>query len=199
MQGELRSMTPCNAKTRSGKPCQGKPMPNGRCRMHGGKGSGGPITHGRYSKISRPRISELILQFEQDANPIDLIPELSLLRALVQDYIERYDTITDALIAWHESFETKNSNPKPRQVLDIISVGKFIGEIGKLTERIQAYKQKQTISLETLNRVMEQFGVEVTMAAMETIDDEAQRSALLSSIEARWGSIRLDTVASGDS
>ncbi|MER2198570.1 HGGxSTG domain-containing protein [Methylobacterium brachiatum] len=32
----------CGASTRSGCPCQGPAMPNGRCRMHGG-GSRDPI------------------------------------------------------------------------------------------------------------------------------------------------------------
>ncbi|MEC7291457.1 MAG: HGGxSTG domain-containing protein [Pseudomonadota bacterium] len=45
----------CGAKTRSGKPCQSRPMPNGRCRMHGGKSPGAPVgnqnafKHGKYS------------------------------------------------------------------------------------------------------------------------------------------------------
>lgn len=30
----------CGAKTRSGTPCQTRPMPNGRCRMHGGTSTG---------------------------------------------------------------------------------------------------------------------------------------------------------------
>ena len=45
----------CGAKTRSGNPCQARPMPNGRCRMHGGKSPGAPtgnqnaFKHGKYS------------------------------------------------------------------------------------------------------------------------------------------------------
>jgi hypothetical protein len=45
----------CGARTRSGSPCQSPAMPNGRCRMHGGKSSGAPKgnrnawKHGRYS------------------------------------------------------------------------------------------------------------------------------------------------------
>jgi hypothetical protein len=54
----------CGAKTRSGAPCKGAAMLNGRCRMHGGP-STGPRTeagkaairasrtkHGRYSQAS---------------------------------------------------------------------------------------------------------------------------------------------------
>lgn len=43
----------CGAKTRSGGPCKTKPMPNGRCRMHGGKSLSGENhprwKHGRYA------------------------------------------------------------------------------------------------------------------------------------------------------
>jgi uncharacterized protein YjcR len=45
----------CGARTRSGNSCQAAAMPNGRCRMHGGKSQGAPkgnknaFKHGRYS------------------------------------------------------------------------------------------------------------------------------------------------------
>ena len=48
----------CGAKTRKGSPCQSPAMPNGRCRMHGGKSPGAPKgnrnawKHGRYSAES---------------------------------------------------------------------------------------------------------------------------------------------------
>ena len=32
----------CGAKTRKNTPCQSPAMPNGRCRMHGGKSPGAP-------------------------------------------------------------------------------------------------------------------------------------------------------------
>jgi hypothetical protein len=40
----------CGARTRRGTPCMAPAMPNGRCRMHGGKPPGGPIgaANGRY-------------------------------------------------------------------------------------------------------------------------------------------------------
>lgn len=48
-------MARCGAKTRSGQPCRSQAMPNGRCRMHGGKagethkGNQNARTHGIYS------------------------------------------------------------------------------------------------------------------------------------------------------
>ena len=61
----------CGAKTRAGTPCRSAAMPNGRCRLHGGK-STGPKTeagraairasrtkHGRYSQDSIAERREL--------------------------------------------------------------------------------------------------------------------------------------------
>lgn len=46
--------TQCGARTRAGTPCPTPAMPNGRCRMHGGKSTGAPpgndnaVKHGIY-------------------------------------------------------------------------------------------------------------------------------------------------------
>jgi len=49
----------CGAHCRTtGEPCQSYPMPNGRCRMHGGKAGRKPI-HGRYTKAAIERRQEV--------------------------------------------------------------------------------------------------------------------------------------------
>jgi hypothetical protein len=68
----------CGARTRSGTPCKGPAMPNGRCRMHGGP-STGPRTsegkerasrwkHGRYSQaaIAKRREARFIIRTVRD-------------------------------------------------------------------------------------------------------------------------------------
>ena len=51
----------CGARTRSESPCRPPAMPNGRCRMHGGKAPGAPngnknaLKHGRYTAKSLAR------------------------------------------------------------------------------------------------------------------------------------------------
>lgn len=59
----------CGAKTRRGSPCKSGAMPNGRCRMHGGKSKGPPkgsqnaLKHGYYTaeaKEQRRQVRELI-------------------------------------------------------------------------------------------------------------------------------------------
>jgi hypothetical protein len=51
----------CGARTRKGSRCQSPAMPNGRCRMHGGKSAGAPkgnknaLKHGRYTAEAMQR------------------------------------------------------------------------------------------------------------------------------------------------
>lgn len=191
----------CGAKTRGGGTCKhsaGKRTDHpgeGRCWLHGGAN---PIKHGRYSTIKRPRLAELIATFEGDPDPLNILPEVTLLRALITDYVERYDEFTTALVAWHESYINKHAtpNPKPTQVIDILSAAKFIGQIGSLVERIEKQKAEGTVSLEAVNRYVETLGMEVVGALQETIADADSRSKALGSIDRRWQSLPFDTGAS---
>lgn len=40
-------------------PCKNHPMANGRCRMHGGKSTGRPATHGMFTKLALQRNAEV--------------------------------------------------------------------------------------------------------------------------------------------
>jgi hypothetical protein len=85
----------------------------GRCKSHFGNN---PERHSRYSVIKRPRIRELVAQFATDQNPLDTLPEIHLVRALLVDGIERYDEITEAALAWHASFSAAMRPIHPRLV-----------------------------------------------------------------------------------
>lgn len=104
----------CGAKAGSGHPCKnpaghGTDHPGeGRCKFHGGVGQvkGTRFEVGRYGDLkARPRLRELIAKFQADASPNDLLHEITMLRALVQDYVERYDEMSEAVLAWHASFD----------------------------------------------------------------------------------------------
>ena len=53
----------CGAHCRTtGEPCKNHQMANGRCRMHGGKSTGRPVTHGQFTQealTQRARLLEL--------------------------------------------------------------------------------------------------------------------------------------------
>lgn len=190
------NMPRCGALTRDDDPCK---LPagygtdhvgQGRCKFHGGSSH---IKHGRYSRIDRPRIAALMTELGADPDPFNLEPEVVLLRALVLDYIERYDTLTEALLDWHEDWKVNGvGSGKPRQVIDILAVSKFIAEIGSLVDKIHKQKQEGAISLAALDRVLEQMGVELVAAANEVITDAAARTKLLEEVERRWGSVQVE-------
>jgi hypothetical protein len=94
----------------------------GRCKFHGGRKA---ISHGRYSKIERPRIRDLIADQEDDPDPLNILPELAAGRALFVDFIERYDAWLEALLAWHVSWEM-GRRPLPPDLLQ--SMGNVIDD-----------------------------------------------------------------------
>ena len=86
----------CGAKKRNGEPCKTRPMPNGRCRMHGGNQKSGIASvlfkTGRYSKHLPSRLSE---RYEASLADPDLIAgrdAAALLDARVEDLLARVDS-----------------------------------------------------------------------------------------------------------
>lgn len=79
----------------------------GACKNHGGQqpGDGRLAANGAYSQLKRSTIREKLNELgEQIKGSTDLRHELDLLRVLVIDYIDRYEAITESLLAWHNSF-----------------------------------------------------------------------------------------------
>lgn len=112
----------CGAKTRRGSACAQRAgartthAGQGRCWMHGGTKPGDPrVKHGRYRTIKSERLRELIAQHEADPDPLNILPEIAALRALFQEFIERYDVHTAALLAWHASFQLQQ-RPIPEEL-----------------------------------------------------------------------------------
>jgi hypothetical protein len=164
----------------------------GRCRVHSGR----PITHGRLSSIKRPAWTERIERFKADPDPLNLLDEVALLRAFVEDLIERWEAIygpDGALMTWHESFRNPEAQtpPKPRQMPDFSSITTAIDRIGVMVDRIHKHESEGQITLATLNRIAEQFGVDLVAAVQETKIDSETRARLLDAVERRWASVKL--------
>lgn len=85
----------CGAKTRSGKPCKRAPMPNGRCKLHGGsslKGVAAPgFKNGRYSKYVPARLLERYGEAQTDGELLALREEVVLTDARLADVLKRVD------------------------------------------------------------------------------------------------------------
>lgn len=77
---------------------------HGRCRHHGGSN---PNVENRYSELLNDSIGEKLAKFLMDPNPLDLRAELAAARALFEDFVERHESVTAALLAWHASFDPR--------------------------------------------------------------------------------------------
>lgn len=94
-------------------PC-GKNTPHegqGRCWLHGGLV---PVKSGRWSKIIRKEIQELLTQLEGEEDPLNILPDLNMVRALLADFLNRYEENRDAMLAWYASW-----NGRPWRTSDL--------------------------------------------------------------------------------
>ena len=86
----------CGAATRANGACRRAPMPNGRCRMHGGAtpvGMALPQTkHGRYSKYLPTRLAGRYAEALADRQLLELREEVSLLDARLAEVLGRLDS-----------------------------------------------------------------------------------------------------------
>ena len=92
----------CGAKNRQGKACQRSPMPNGRCKLHGGATPSGPDSphykHGRYALAFRGKLAEKFSGAMTDDKPLNLLPELAVQRSLLEQWIEKVSAKNDPSI-----------------------------------------------------------------------------------------------------
>lgn len=183
-------MEVCGAQTRQGHTCKnaaGKGTDHqgsGRCSFHGGAT---PIRHGRYSTIQRPRLQERLRELQEDTDPLDLVPEAQMIRALTMDFIERYDELTDALLEWNydEAGDARSENrrPRPQRVPEIHEAADLLDKVSRVVERAQKARKEGAITMDTFNRVMEQMGVSVARHVKDP--------AALQAIETEWLAIQL--------
>lgn len=66
-------------------------MENGRCDMHGGKSTGAPLKHGRYSKYLPTRLAEKYQQALEDGELASVTDETAILQALIAESLQGID------------------------------------------------------------------------------------------------------------
>ena len=103
-------------------------MPNGRCRMHGGKSPGRPPINGRYSLAHRASLAEKAERFLADPAPGDLTAELALMRALLQDFLGHF---ADGI---------------PMRAEDLQFLAGMIEQVGRLVERIARIRNQAALT-----------------------------------------------------
>ena len=168
-------MTYCGAKTRKGTPCR-RPagwgtdhVGTGKCKLHGGASTGPPIKTGRYSLRHRRKLQAKIGQFLDDPAPGDLTSELALMRALLQDYLERFPD---------------------GQRLSLERIGDIYGmveSIGRLVERISKILNATALTQAEVGFLVARF----TDLMSTYIDDPNKMGKFLDDLRATTGLSRL--------
>jgi hypothetical protein len=153
-------MNVCGAKTKHGGTCKRAPVKGGkRCKLHGGaspKGADSPhFKHGRYSKYAPKQIADKLATFEND-DPLSLIPELQIQRALMADYLSRFE----------HSGLTRD---------DVHALMTWNGDIGKQVERIS--KMQNDTALTAAEVVFIQ--TRIVDLLVKYIDDPDKRRAFV--------------------
>jgi hypothetical protein len=129
--------------------------------------------------ITRPSVQQRLDELARlDHDVMDLAPELHLLRALLVDYLERYEAMSEALLAWHASFQREDATPKLRQILDVADASRLIVDISRIVERIHKIKAQSPLSLETFRKLMEAMAL--------TVARHVQGPQTLRAIEQDW-------------
>ena len=167
-------MTACGAANRRGGTCGqaagwGTDHPGtGRCKLHGGR-AGRPPLHGRYSLAHRASLAEKAQRFRTDPAPGDLSEELVLMRALLQDYLERFGE--------HLALRAE----------DIQFLAGMVEQVGRLVERISRIHNSTALTQAELQLLQARLAdLLVTYVA-----DPEQRRRFLDELRAAVGPARL--------
>lgn len=153
----------CGAKTRSGHPCRKEAgwgtdhFGEGRCRLHGGK-VGRQFKHGQYATVTKKTIRDLANELEADPEPLNVLPELALARALLLDWLNRYGEL--------DAYSDRPPDPLEARPL--------IEGISKIVYRIERTKNAKAISPSDLYRIMAEMG----RAVDTVVADENQKAQI---------------------
>lgn len=135
----------------------------------------------RYRGIKEKSVRDQLGKLDSMERDIfDLMPEVTLMRALMIDYVERFYVFRTALLKWY-----KDGKQKPRMALDITEAAHLIEAVSRLIERHHRIKRSGSIDLETFRRATEQMGIIVAKHVRD--------GKLLKAIEDEWSQVSLDT------
>ena len=162
----------CGAKTRKGTPCK-RPVGwgtehigEGRCKLHGGN-AGRPIISGRYSVKHRASLNEKMQQFLSDPAPANLMPELAIQRAFLEEFL---DKVTEG--------------PVSAKTTDHIFA--MTESISRLVERITRMLNQTAITQMDIHYLQ----TILTDLILKYIDDPSKRIEFLAELRSAFGSDR---------
>jgi len=139
----------------------------GACKYHGGlsaKKVDGRLKSGRWSMVSTRRLGEVIEELKDDPNPLDMVPDLTLARALLKDWIERYEEQLEALLAWNEA---KEDTERPARLPDLHEARPLLEGLSRMAYRIERAQSDKYIPRGQFYRVMMAMGRVIDSRVMD--------------------------------
>jgi len=173
----------------------------GRCKYHGGKHTTANRTNDAYSNTRQLRIRQLYEEFRDDPDPLNMLGEVAMLRALTRDYIERFDQDKESRELWLAAVKNRSARDDevrhavnlllqvgtpPTQIMDLSDAWRLLAECTKAVKRIEDVRAQNAISRQDLFRVLREMG-----RSVRRHNDEPNPEKRLKKIEAEWERIAL--------
>lgn len=132
----------CGAKKKDGTPCKAPAMPNGRCRIHGGKSLAGIAspTHktGRHSKYIPIGIMDTYHEHLADENKLVLDSEIALVDVRISEIVEGLGDY-DSADLWYKLYDRKREYQSAKDEIERL---KALTAILELIEMGASYTSK---------------------------------------------------------
>lgn len=130
----------------------------GACYLHGGlkkDGTDKRLRSGIYSTVSDTRLASILDELEHVENPLDVIPELNLARAILVDWTERYSELREAVLTWNR---TRAPEDRPAKVPEIAQLQPLLEAVSRIVYRIERAQSDRYIPRAQFYRVMMAMG-----------------------------------------
>ena len=175
----------CNARKPNGWKCQ---LPagyqtdhtgSGKCWIHDDPDRADTIY--RYRGIKQKTIKSRLRQMHTvERDVLNLVPDVQLVRAMVIDYVERYEELAEAILHWY-----KTGKQRPPAPPDLGEAIKALETVSRMVERVHRIQSTGAIGIDTFRRILEQMGI---IVARHVSDGRA-----LEAIESEWSAVVVDT------
>lgn len=159
----------CGAKTRAGTPCKNPAMPNGRCKLHGGKSTGAPkgnknaLKHGAYETVRFDMLEEdELIYIERNKNRQllqQINDEIQLYNIRERRMLKRIKDLKDgdhfSVVEISESKGVDRGKSK-----DLVEKKELSNEeqIMRIEEALTRIQEKRTRALELKAKLLETLG-----------------------------------------
>ncbi len=115
--------------------------------------------YSRYSHLFSNEINASLAHFGADDDPLNLAPDIVLVRTMVERWINDYDQWYKMLVRWYEvdDFEA-GIHPRPHKISDITEGFKIMSTLASMVSKEAKRRENHTVTQIQLFRIMNAIG-----------------------------------------